>query len=228
MFDILQQTDDFIVVHKPAGASVHKDQQTSGFVMQLCEFLGIEQLYPVHRLDKVTSGLMVLAKHSAAAAELSEQFRLRKVTKYYLALSDKKPRRKQGAIVGDMEKARRGSWKLLKSKCNPAVTQFFSSSVKPGIRLFLLKPTTGKTHQLRVAMKSEGAPILGDPLYASSEADRAYLHAYYLSFSYQDKRYNFSCMPTISRYFDEKCIALIKQNYERPDELQWPKLSFVK
>jgi len=61
-----------------------------------------------------------------------------------------------------MLKARRGAWKLARSKESPALTEFVSTSLGQGLRLFLLRPYTGKTHQLRVAMKSLGAPIIGD------------------------------------------------------------------
>ena len=61
-----------------------------------------------------------------------------------------------------MQKARNGAWKLCQSKENPAITRFESVSCEPNLRLFILKPQTGKTHQLRVAMKSLGSPILGD------------------------------------------------------------------
>lgn len=226
VFQILYQSDDFIVVNKPPGLSVHKDQQAAGFVMQLCQELGVEQLFPVHRLDKVTSGLMLLALNAEAAAVLSGLFRERQVEKYYLAISDRKPRRKQGAIIGDMEKARRGSWKLIPSRNNPAITQFFSCSLRPGFRLFLLKPATGKTHQIRVALKSEGAPILGDPIYSSSVADRTYLHAYYLGFRYKDESFRFSCLPQ-GEQFDSSCQALINEHYARPEMLLWPKLKGI-
>ncbi|MGH1462145.1 MAG: TIGR01621 family pseudouridine synthase [Neptuniibacter sp.] len=211
------------MINKSPGVSVHKDQEDSGLVMQIKQKLGLDSLYLIHRLDKVTSGLMVLAFHAEAAAELAEQFRNRKVEKYYLALSDRKPRRKQGLISGDMDKARRGAWKLLKTKNNPATTQFFSSSVRPGLRLFLLKPLTGKTHQIRVALKSEGAPILGDPVYSSTQADRTYLHAYSLAFLLGGEEFRFNCLPDAGDYFDQECLELITSKYNQPENLNWPK-----
>ena len=89
-----------------------------------------------------------------------------------------------GSVVGDMEPARRGAWKLLRTEADPARTLFVTSGVaggRPGLRGFVLKPLTGRTHQLRVAMKALGSPVLGDELYADAvEArleTRAYLHA---------------------------------------------------
>jgi len=225
MFQLIDQTADFVVVNKPCGISMHKDQQDAGFVMQLQDQLGVDQLFPVHRLDKMTSGIVLLAKTSVAAAELSLQFQNRQVCKFYLAISDKKPRKKQGLIKGDMVKARRGSWKLLKTQNNPAVTQFFSASVGNRLRLFLLKPHTGKTHQLRVAMKSIGAAIVGDDRYhetAQNVVERGYLHAYYLQFDFAGERYCYCTSPASGDLF---MLPEVKQQLEQwaePESLSWP------
>ena len=160
---------------------------------------GLQELYPVHRLDKVTSGLLVMAKTALVNQELVDQFKNREAEKYYLAISNKKPKKKQGLIKGDMESARRGAWKLLATQINPAVTQFFSVSLGEGKRLFIIKPHTGKTHQIRVALKSLGSPIMGDALYADTLScvgiDRVYLHAFSLGFSVKGKAYRFTEMP---------------------------------
>lgn len=107
----------------------------------------------------------MLATSREAAGELVSAFRKRQVHKYYVALSDRKPSKKMGSVVGDMEKGRRGAWLLARTHADPAVTRFTSVGVpggRPGLRAFLLKPETGRTHQLRVALKSLGAPVLGD------------------------------------------------------------------
>lgn len=191
--DILLSTPDYLVVNKPSGIGMHQEGDEPGIVRLLSEQFG-ESLYPVHRLDKVTTGALLLARHGAANRELSGQFAERKVGKYYLALSDAKPSKKQGLIKGDMEKARGGSWKLSRSQLNPAITRFHSCLLAGGnlddklaqpLRGFLLQPLTGKTHQLRVALKSQASPILGDARYGGHASDRVYLHAWQLSFSYQ-------------------------------------------
>lgn len=109
--------------------------------------------------------------------------------KTYLALGTDKPSKKQGWIKGDMEKSRRGAWKLTRGMENPAVTEFGSHSLEPGLRLFVLHPHTGKTHQLRVAMKSLGSPILGDTLYGGKHASRMFLHAWKIKFDYQGQTF---------------------------------------
>ena len=187
--DIVYQTDDFIIIYKPCGLSVHKDQSEIGLTTLLAEQLGVPQVWLVHRLDKVTSGLLILALNAESAAEFFRLFAEHRIQKTYLALSNQKPKKKQGLIVGDMQKARNGAWKLCQSKENPAITRFESVSCEPNLRLFILKPQTGKTHQLRVAMKSLGSPILGDTLYGKNteNIDRTYLHAARLQFEFKFK-----------------------------------------
>ena len=95
MYRIVVETEDYVLIDKYPGYSVHKDQEDAGLAMQLKAERGYDELMPVHRLDKVTSGLMLFARHHAAASELSRAFSEHQVEKYYLALSDKKPKKKQ-------------------------------------------------------------------------------------------------------------------------------------
>ena len=190
--DIIYQTDDFIIIYKPCGISVHKDQSEIGLTTLLAEQLGVPQVWLVHRLDKVTSGLLILALNAESVAEFFRLFSEHHIQKTYLALSNQKPKKKQGLLVGDMQKARNGAWKLCQSKENPAITRFESVSCEPNLRLFILKPQTGKTHQLRVAMKSLGSPILGDALYGKNteKIDRTYLHAARLQFEFKGQAFD--------------------------------------
>ncbi|WP_394165426.1 TIGR01621 family pseudouridine synthase [Neptunomonas phycophila] len=220
-FRIIANHADFIIINKAPGISVHKDDNESGLTMELSAALGIH-VYLVHRLDKVTSGVMVFAKSADAAAEIADQFAKKTVKKFYIALSDKKPSKKQGLVKGDMIKARRGAWKLTKTNTSPAQTHFFSMSPSPGRRLFLLKPSTGKTHQLRVALKSVGAPVLGDALYSGSPADRTYLHAWQLMFSFNENHYHFIAQPEWGRFFDCPEVEAQLKRWEQPASLKWP------
>ena len=190
--DIIYQTDDFIIIYKPCGISVHKDQSEIGLTTLLARQLNVPQVWLVHRLDKVTSGLLILALNAESAAEFFRLFSEHHIQKTYLALSNQKPKKKQGLIVGDMQKVRNGAWKLCQSKENPAITRFESVSCEPNLRLFILKPQTGKTHQLRVAMKSLGSPILGDTLYGKNteNIDRTYLHAARLQFEFKGQSFD--------------------------------------
>ena len=195
--DIIYQTDDFIIIYKPCGLSVHKDQSEIGLTTLLAELLGVPQVWLVHRLDKVTSGLLILALNAESAVEFFRLFSEHHIQKTYLALSNQKPKKKQGLIIGDMQKVRNGAWKLCQSKENPAITRFESVSCEPNLRLFILKPQTGKTHQLRVAMKSLGSPILGDALYGKNteNIDRTYLHAARLQFEFKGQTFDVFTLP---------------------------------
>ena len=185
-FSLVDEQPDFVVLDKAPGVSFHSDDG-AGLVVQAAQSLGYP-LYPVHRLDKVTSGLIVLAKSSETAAELTRLFTSHQVEKFYLALSFAKAQKKQGWIKGDMAPSRRGAWKLLSSQQNPAVTYFISKGFEDlPFRAYLLKPFSGKTHQIRVALKSVGAVIAGDELYGADNADRVYLHAYALRFILQNR-----------------------------------------
>lgn len=143
--------------------------------------LSLPELYPVHRLDLATSGVLVLAKTVEANRALSLAFQERRVQKYYVALSAKRPDKKQGWVTGDMEKSRNGNYRLCRTQTNPARTAFRSFAWEKGRRIWVLRPLTGKTHQLRVAMKSLGTAIIGDERYGGELSDRMYLHAWRLT-----------------------------------------------
>lgn len=229
MYRIIKNHEDFLLINKSPGVSFHKESNTEGLLELLKKEPGISELHTVHRLDKVTSGLLLFAKTPNTAKDISRQFRDRLVEKYYIALSDRKPRKKQGLIKGDMGKARRGSWKLLRTMNNPAVTQFFSCSAGNNLRLFIIKPRTGKTHQVRVALKSIGSPVLGDPLYhgkggGTPEIDRTYLHSYAIIFRVRGKKYRFVQGPYTGRYFTDNNFADALKRYEKPWELKWPRI----
>ena len=88
--DIIYQTDDFIIIYKPCGISVHKDQSEIGLTTLLAEQFGVPQVWLVHRLDKVTSGLLIFALNAESAAEFFRLFSEHHIQKTYLALSNQK------------------------------------------------------------------------------------------------------------------------------------------
>ena len=194
------QHDDFIIIDKPEGISFHNNGNELGLHTILKKQLALD-IWPVHRLDKITSGLVIFAKSQIVATQFGKLFDNNKIKKVYIAISDKKPKKKQGFITGDMQKARSGNWKLTQSKVNPAKTQFVSKSLKPGFRFFVLKPITGKTHQLRVALKSISSPILGDHRYTGSKSDRGYLHAFRLSFDWSGEYIEVESSPSSGLHF---------------------------
>lgn len=209
-FEIVEESTDFLIVNKLSNTSFHNEIDSLGLFHQI-ETVAKTKLWPVHRLDKVTTGLLLLAKSAKAASQLSQEFAEKKVKKTYLAISDKKPKKKQGLIIGDMKKSRNGSWKLSTEKQNPARTRFYSQPLDGGLRVFWLEPYTGKTHQLRVAMKSIGSAILGDRRYAGTSSDRVYLHAFQLSFVHNNEVYQYELLPDFGSHFlDQKFLQALE------------------
>ncbi|NVK42870.1 MAG: TIGR01621 family pseudouridine synthase [Oceanospirillaceae bacterium] len=226
MYRLIDEQPEFLVIDKAPGISVHRDQSDAGLAMLLEEARG-ESLHMVHRLDRMTSGLMLFARNPKAAAQLGELFRSRQVDKFYLALSDRKPTRKQGLVRGDMTRGRRGGWRLAKTLVNPAITQFFSTSVREGERLFLLRPLTGRTHQLRVALKSLGAPIIGDQVYherTERVEERGYLHAWMLGFELNGRRYRYRGDPQDGERFLTGEFRTALEPWQDPWALAWPRV----
>lgn len=227
MFDLIHSNAHFIVVDKHPDVSFHCEEDVVGLFQAVKDKYNFKELYPVHRLDKITSGIVIFALSKDAASEFGKLFESKQIDKYYLAISDQKPVRKQGLIKGDMRAARRGAWKLLRTKVNPAITQFFSIPIGNGLRLYLIKPKTGKTHQIRVALKSNSSAILGDNLYYAGDtqnhANRGYLHAFAIRFQLFNEAYEFKCPPNIGLYFllDKTQSAIVE--WDNPWALQWPK-----
>lgn len=247
----LFQDENIYVVHKPQGVPFHsldespnKGEETvhvEGIVSLAKKFLHDENIYPVHRLDRMTSGLIIFARTKEANSALSKLFLEKKIEKYYLALSDKKPKKKQGAIVGDMAKGRSGSYLLKRTSENPAITRFFAKKItmKTGDTwLYVMKPETGKTHQLRVALKSLGSPVLGDTRYSGKPASRGYLHAYKVRFELLGIHYDINDPHfegeefTLSQFENSdanetNATGNDSLNFLKPELLSWPKASFL-
>lgn len=218
---IVYENQYFVVTLKKAGTNFHSEEE-AGFVVQASTQLGIP-LFSVHRLDKMTSGLIIFAKSSETAAAFGKMFEEREIEKYYLAISLRKPKKKQGWIKGDMASARRGDYKLLTTVTNPAITQFVSCALRTHERGFLIKPHTGKTHQIRVALKSLGSPIAGDVRYAQADEarkeDRGYLHAYALRFTFEGETFSFVSPPDEGERFASEAMKTQLESWSAPWEL---------
>lgn len=222
-YQLVARTEAFVVINKASGISVHRDGAVTGLVEQVERDLGLK-LWLVHRLDRITSGLLLLATSAPACERLAALFRDRQIEKYYLALCDRKPSKKQGRVVGDMARSRRGSWRLLRSRNNPASTEFRSASAGSGLRLLLCKPGSGQTHQIRVALKSLGAPVIGDPIYHEAVApapDRGYLHAWQLRFQLDGQHYHFSAEPEQGALFRQETVRQAMQQWQQPWTIDW-------
>lgn len=219
MLPILADHPRFLLIDKPAGLPCQREGEGDSVLDRLRAQKPGEALHLVHRLDKLTSGLLLVARGADAATELGALFAGRDIAKYYLALSDRPPKKKQGLVSGDMDKGRNGSWKLLPTRTDPAITRFFSTGLGQGRRLFAVRPHTGRTHQIRVALKAIGSPILGDARYGGTAADRGYLHAYALAFTLGGEDFRFVCPPSQGEHWPDLATHL---DYAAPWQLPWP------
>ena len=126
--------------------------------------------------------------------------------------------------MGDMKNRRGGQRILLKTSENPAITQFFSNAAKPGTRGFIVKPHSGKTHQIRVALKSIGAPILGDTLYGGEASDRLYLHAWHLHLPLSSGELSVTAPFDTGEVINEADVQTWYNGLNAPETYPWPSL----
>lgn len=190
---IVYEDDDLIVIDKEAGLVVHPaaGHRSGTLVNALLGYLGGkfaevgDRSRPglVHRLDKDTSGLLVVAKNEPTRLALVKAFKARTVSKEYLALVSGHLPEPAGEINSPIGRDPRNRLKFkVSSSGKEAVTRYLTEKVLPSHTLLRLLPVTGRTHQLRVHLASIGYPIVGDKLYGREEAPRLFLHATKLLF----------------------------------------------
>lgn len=200
--DVLYEDADIIVINKSPGLVVHPaagnpDGTLVNALLHHCDDLsGIGgEMRPgiVHRLDKETSGCMVVAKHDLAHTRLSEAFSERRISKFYLAAIGGVPKEAGGLLrnkLGRHPVDRKRMAVLYDGAGKEAVTEWTHLGTHAGCALILCRLLTGRTHQIRVHMKEcLMAPILGDPLYGHpsrqpTPSTRLMLHAWRLSFEH--------------------------------------------
>jgi 23S rRNA pseudouridine1911/1915/1917 synthase len=204
---IVYQDADVIVVDKPAGMVVHPAAGHAGGTLVNALLHHVEDLSGiggekrpgiVHRLDRGTSGLMVVAKHDAAHVELARQFRDREVEKRYIALvwGDVHSGRRIDAPIG-RDPSDRKKMSARARRARSAVTRIVrTETLGPALTLTEIAIQTGRTHQIRVHLTAIGHPIVGDALYggvrrrvpgdirAVMRLERPFLHAAHLAFTH--------------------------------------------
>lgn len=192
---VVYEDADMLVLDKPAGLVVHpaaghaSGTLVNALLAHVKDFGGVGgSLRPgiVHRLDKDTSGLIVVAKHDAAQRALQAQFKLRKVEKQYVALVVGRPPTPSGRVEAPIGRDPRQRQRMAvvtnsELRSRMAVSEYRTREALRGYTLVDVKPETGRTHQVRVHMAFLGCPLAGDLLYGVSggryKLARHFLHA---------------------------------------------------
>jgi len=192
--NILYEDNDLLVIDKPAGLSIHPapGHYSHTLVNAILAYLpslpeSDDSLRPgiVHRLDKDTSGVMVVAKNSVAQASLINQFKARSVAKAYLVLVKGRLVPGEGVIEAPIGRDPRNRKRMaVVAEGKEARTQYFVIKHVGDYTLVEVRPETGRTHQIRVHLSAIGYPVVGDPVYGvkSPHLSRPFLHACRLGF----------------------------------------------
>ncbi len=195
--EILYEDDDLAVVVKPSGMVTHPAAgNESGTLVNallyrmqgLSGIGGVKRPGIVHRLDKDTSGLMIVAKNDAAHLALSQQLKNRAIQKHYLAVVEGRMREEAGVIDRPIDRSRRDRKRMAVDPAGrPALTEWTCVERLRAATLLDVRIHTGRTHQIRVHMQSVGHPVAGDPLYGLKNGvsvPRLMLHAHTLRFAH--------------------------------------------
>jgi 23S rRNA pseudouridine1911/1915/1917 synthase len=225
--NILYEDERVVVINKAQGMVVHPGagnrtgtlanallyrRFTSNFVSDIEEGIGsIESFRPgiVHRLDKDTSGVLIAAYDNDALTFLSDQFKSRKVRKIYAAIVQGIPQ-SEGIINTFITRDSRNRKKFTVStnKGKHALTHYKVIRSYGNYSLLLLRPKTGRTHQLRVHLRSIGHPIIGDPIYGNSDSHTLMLHAKSLTLLLPGKRETSTFTTRLPSRFKELLCSL--------------------
>lgn len=195
--EILYEDEDVAVVNKPCGMVVHPapGNETGTLVNALLYAMddlsgigGVKRPGIVHRLDKDTSGLLMIAKNDQAHESLSEQLRERTMDKRYLAVVDGEMKEPSGRIEQPVARSKKDRKKMaIDPEGRYALTEWTLKENLRGAALLEVHILTGRTHQIRVHMQSIHHPVAGDPIYGMKngvKAPRLMLHAWRLSFTH--------------------------------------------
>jgi 23S rRNA pseudouridine1911/1915/1917 synthase len=196
--DIIYEDDVLLVVNKPAGMVVHPALgHTSGTLVnavlahcpQVADVGGLERAGIVHRLDKDTSGLILIAKDETTRAALQRQFKRRQVAKTYLALVEGQVQPREGVIEAPVGRDKRQRKQMaVVRRGREARTMYRAVEYFADHTLLEVRPHTGRTHQVRVHLAWLGYPVVGDTVYGRRRqrllSDRHFLHAAQLRFTH--------------------------------------------
>jgi len=200
---LIENNDDFIVINKKSGVSVQGGTKSKNNLIDIFSNSPIfkdTKPYSVHRLDKETSGVMIIAKNYSSAKLLTSLFRLRKIHKTYLAICHGIFRNKKGEIRGNLIK-----YEKEKKISELAITNYNVIYSNNFFSFLELKPITGRKHQLRKQLSFMGNPIVGDSKYnviksKDKNENNLMLHAYKIKFLINDKKFNYKA--ELPEYFN--------------------------
>lgn len=193
---VLFEDEDIIVLNKDAGIVVHPTEKGGHFSGTIVNALlhhapdsfsgvkGEQRPGIVHRLDKDTSGVLIVAKHDEALSTLSKQFQDRSTVKEYLALVRGRPSVDHGKIdapIGRDELDRKKMAVTAHSSARHALTEFWVEEVYKGYSLLRVRIHTGRTHQIRVHLASIGHPIVGDIIYGDRSINAEFRQEFMLT-----------------------------------------------
>ena len=211
---ILENNDDFIVIDKSPGVPVQggtKSKKNLIDILASSEFFKDTKPFPVHRLDKETSGIMIISKNHNSARLLTTLFRLRKIHKTYLAVCHGHISKKKGELKNELI-----TFENNKKKIEKAITYYKVLSETDTTSFLELKPVTGRKHQLRKQLAIIDNPIVGDKKYILSnkkiKSDKdLMLHAYSLKFYINNKKFFYKTSPpdAFNKYLNKKKLNIL-------------------
>ena len=190
----LENNENFAVINKPAGIAVQSGTKSKRNILDILKSTKeFKDTYPyaVHRIDKETTGILIVAKNRKYAQLFTSLFRIRKIHKTYLCITVGTLNKDKGTLIDELFHYEGD--KKIKSK---AITHFTVLDVNNNYSLLKLNPQTGRKHQIRKQLLIHGCPILGDGKYRISsnkmKKNVLMLHAYKINFSIAGSRYSFS------------------------------------
>ena len=194
---IIDDNENFIVLNKSSGIAVQggtKSKKNLVDIFSKSEIFQGTKPFSVHRLDKETSGVFIMAKNRETAQLLTSLFRLRKIHKTYLAICNGEIEKNSGIWNDDLIRYENGKKIIEKAKTSYKVIDKNTNS-----SLIEMKPITGRKHQLRKQLYAEGCPIYGDQKYKFSNTDKAInknlmLHSYQIKFMINNKKYSYTAL----------------------------------
>ncbi len=211
---ILENNDDFIVIDKSPGVPVQggtKSKKNLIDILASSDFFKDTKPFPVHRLDKETSGIMIISKNHNSARLLTTLFRLRKIHKTYLAVCHGHISKKKGELKNELI-----TFENDKKKIEKAITYYKVLSETDTTSFLELKPVTGRKHQLRKQLALINNPIVGDKKYILSnkkiKSDKdLMLHAYSLKFYINNKKFFYKASPpaAFNKYLNKKKLNIL-------------------